>query len=66
MMVPARWYHMMQQVPSRLIRAIMKGELGVLYEEKPKSKRGFYVGIALVGAPRLVATEPRVRRIATA
>ena len=33
---------------------IMKGELGVLYEEKPKSKRGYYVGIALVGAPKLV------------
>ena len=34
---------------------IMKGELGVAYEEKPKSKRGFYVGIALVSAPKLVA-----------
>jgi len=31
----------------------MKGELGVLYEEK--SKRGYYVGIALVGTPKLVA-----------
>jgi len=33
---------------------IMKGELGVIYEEK--SKRGFYVGIALVGTPKLVAS----------
>jgi len=31
----------------------MKNELGVLYEEK--SKRGYYVGIALVGTPKLVA-----------
>ena len=54
-MVPPRWYHM-PQVPSWLVRAIMKGELGVLYEEKPKSKRGYYVGIALVGAPKLVTT----------
>lgn len=30
----------------------MKGELGVLYEER--SKRGFYVGLALVSAPKLV------------
>jgi hypothetical protein len=29
----------------------MKGELGVVYEEK--NKRGFYVGIALVGAPKM-------------
>ena len=28
----------------------------MLYEEKPKSKRGFYGGIALVGAPKLVAS----------
>jgi hypothetical protein len=34
---------------------IMKGELEVPYEEKPGSKRGFYVGIALVGTPKLVA-----------
>jgi hypothetical protein len=33
---------------------IMKGELGVLYEEK--NKRGFYLDIALVGAPKLVAS----------
>jgi hypothetical protein len=41
----------------------MKGELGVLYEER--SKRGFYVGIALVGAPKLVASaidDPHARR----
>jgi hypothetical protein len=31
----------------------MKGALGVAYEER--SKRGFYVGIALVGAPKLVS-----------
>ncbi len=31
----------------------MKGELGVNYEEK--SKRGFYLGLALVGAPKLVS-----------
>ena len=30
----------------------MKGELGVVYEER--SKRGFYVGLALVSAPKLV------------
>jgi hypothetical protein len=36
---------------------IMKGELGVLYEEK--SKRGFYVGIKLAGAPKLVAAPRR-------
>jgi len=41
--------------------AIMKdkvedGGCGVVYEEKPKSKRGFYVDIALVGAPKLVAS----------
>ena len=30
---------------------IMKGELGVIYEEK--NKRGWYVGIALVSAPKL-------------
>ena len=30
----------------------MKGELGVVYEER--SKRGFYLGLALVGAPKLV------------
>ena len=34
---------------------IMKGDLGVAYEEK--SKRGFYLGIALVSAPKLVASE---------
>ena len=32
---------------------LIKGELCVLYEEK--SKRGYYVGIALVGMPKLVA-----------
>jgi hypothetical protein len=31
----------------------MKGELGVVYEER--SKRGFYLGLALVGAQRGVA-----------
>jgi phage/plasmid-associated DNA primase len=31
----------------------MKGELGVVYEER--SKRGFYLGLALVGAPKLVS-----------
>jgi phage/plasmid-associated DNA primase len=33
---------------------IMKGDLGVLYEEK--NKRGFYLDLALVGAPKLVAS----------
>ena len=31
----------------------MKGDLGVVYEER--SKRGFYLGLALVGAPKLVS-----------
>jgi hypothetical protein len=31
----------------------MKGELGIVYEER--NKRGFYVGIALVSEPKLVA-----------
>ena len=35
---------------------IMKGELGVAYDEKPGSKRGWYLDLALVSAPRLVAT----------
>ncbi len=34
---------------------IMKGELGVQYEEK--NKRGFYLDIALVSAPKLVAID---------
>lgn len=34
----------------------MKGELGVKYEEKPGSKRGFYVGIALLSSPRLAVS----------
>ena len=33
---------------------LMKGDLGVSYEEK--NKRGFYVGIAPVSVPKLVAT----------
>ena len=37
---------------------IVKGDLGVAYEEK--SKRGFYLGIALVSAPKLVANEQRI------
>ena len=34
----------------------MKGELGIVYEER--NKRGFYVGIALAGSPRLAVSNP--------
>jgi hypothetical protein len=36
---------------------MMKKELGVSYAER--SKRGFYVGIALCGKPALVAVQGR-------
>jgi hypothetical protein len=36
----------------------MKGELGVVYEEK--NKRGFYVGIAMVTTPRLASDNPKM------
>jgi hypothetical protein len=40
----------------------MKGELGVVYEEK--NKRGFYVGIAMVTAPRLATDNTKVGAMA--
>ena len=43
-----------QPVSLTAFGTVMKGVLRVLYEEK--NKRGFYVGIALVGAPKLVAS----------
>jgi hypothetical protein len=53
------WCAEMRKEPVSLTAfgTIMKGELGVLKEEK--NKRGFYLGIALVGTPKLVAAGVR-------